>query len=183
MLRKVWALCPGTFGVGLLESFPGIALTVCSLCFRDPSIMPGLTVNKSHQTGASGKGLGDRSIPLQQLLVVAPPPPHAVLTAPVRYLPDTWVPCSRSGRGTGRSGRYSRSCWGHTGRPGCSRGRTWSAGSLVRGQRVLRGLQAQLSRNALTFPAVQQAELAVEAQGKRRQRAFSFPSPPPAACS
>lgn len=40
---------------------------------------------------------------------------------------------------------------------------------------MLRGLQAQLSRNALTFPAVQQAELAVEAQGKRRQRAFPFP--------
>lgn len=61
--------------------------------------------------------------------------PPAVLTAPVRYLPDTWVPCTRSGRGTGRSARYSRSCRGHTGRAGCSRGRTWWVGSLERGQR------------------------------------------------
>lgn len=36
-------------------------------------LVAGLTVNKSYRTGGSGQGLGDRSIPPLQLLLVAPP--------------------------------------------------------------------------------------------------------------
>lgn len=140
----------------------------------------------THQGMSRDPGMGTTPSPHSSCFCIRLPPPCATSgtrcgAGPIRYLPNTSVPCTRSDRGTGRSEHYSRSCWGHTGRPGCSPGRTWSADSLVRGQRgtlLQVSLLLRLSRNAQTFPAVPQAEPAVEAESASSGRElFAFPLP------